>query len=169
MKASKNTIDPLSGIIAVVIVFSILGILKEALIIVGCAIGGLLAIAIIWGISSAVWQWLTYCLSTVLPKGSKLQTWFNERHLDSKYSLRALRRKVLKAKAEGRPVSDIRGFASMSCKDRREFEAEYERQQAEYEREQVERKHEKALKRQRREEIKRRTRYKYFGPFKVYD
>ena len=78
-------------------------ILLFCLALIGCTVGfyAILGISVLFFIGVLLrvyWFWFVKGMSSFLPKGSKIQIWFEERYLDEQYPSRVRKRKNAKRK-----------------------------------------------------------------------
>jgi len=80
-------------IVLLIICLALLGIVAGFYIVLGIAV--LLFVCVLLRV---LWFWFVKGMSSVLPKESNIQKWFEERYLDERYPSRVRRRKNAKRK-----------------------------------------------------------------------
>ena len=83
--------------------FGMIVLLIICLALLGCVVGfyvviGIAVLLVVGVLLRVYWYWFVKGMSSVLPKESNIQKWFEERYLDERYSSRVRRRKNAKRK-----------------------------------------------------------------------
>ena len=80
------------------IIMLVIGLALAGLVVAFYAVVGTAVIAMAGGVIRAIWFWITKGMTKLLPEGSDIQKWFEQRYLDEKYPSRVRRRRNARRK-----------------------------------------------------------------------
>ena len=97
-KEGRVMIEVISGLLMFLglILMLIIGLALAGLVLAFYAMIGTVLITLAGAIIKGTWFWIAKGMSAVLPKGTDIQKWFEERYLDEKYPSRVRRRRNAK-------------------------------------------------------------------------